>query len=186
MPVTVVGDSQHRTAPCALSGAAAYADAYSALWPKAVATARGVLRSQPLAEDVAQDVFLELWSRPEKFHPQRGSLSTYVCVLAKSRAIDRARTDAVRRHATERLVEACSWTETVAPPADATIASEARELATAIHELPSGQPEAVLLAYAKGFTAKEIAAVEGVPVGTAKSRVRLGLKKLRVALAEAA
>jgi RNA polymerase sigma-70 factor (ECF subfamily) len=140
-----------------------------------------VLKDQGAAEDVVQDVFIQLWRRPRAFDERRGSLRSYITMLARSRAIDRWRSQAVQDTAVERLgLESPAWQEESA--ADRAIARQrAMWVAAMVDRLPGQQREAVLLAYAAGMSAGEIAAVLGVPHGTAKSRIRLGLEKLRLA-----
>src|SRR3954468_7762007 len=80
-------------------------DAYRRLAPIALASANRVLRDEAAAEDVVQDVFMQLWLRPSSFDAARGSLSSYVSMLARSRALDRWRTRSARDAAVERSKE---------------------------------------------------------------------------------
>jgi RNA polymerase sigma-70 factor, ECF subfamily len=140
-----------------------------------------VLRDEAAAEDVVQDVFMHLWRRPRAFDERRGSLRAYITMLARSRAIDRWRTQAVHDGAVERLERAAREPHD-ASAAERVIERERRAWAlSVIDRLPPPQREAVLLAFGRGLSAGEIAAALGVPPGTAKSRVRLGLEKLRAA-----
>jgi RNA polymerase sigma-70 factor (ECF subfamily) len=163
-------------------------EAYQRLFPLALAAARRVLRDEAAAEDVVQDVFMQLWLRPAMFDPERGSLSSYVTMLARSRAVDRWRSRAARESAAERSAEQ----DRVSTPneedaAEPVIRRErSRTLLTVLQGLPSDQRDAVLLAYGRGLTAQEIARATGIPLGTAKSRVRLGLRKAREGLQAAA
>jgi len=161
----------------------AFARVYAEHRPVALAAAQHVLRDRAAAEDVVQDVFVHLWRRPGAFDARRGSLRSYITMLARSRAIDRWRSQAVHESALDRLKLAageaaphdCSAAERV-------IERERRAWAiAAVDGLPAPQREAVLLAFGRGLSAGEIAAAIGVPPGTAKSRVRLGLEKLRAA-----
>src|SRR3954466_1385947 len=87
-------------------------DAYRRLAPYALAAANRVLRDEAAAEDVVQDVFVQLWLRPDSYDPARGSLASYVSMLARSRALDRWRSRSAREHAAERAeVEARSTAE---------------------------------------------------------------------------
>ena len=163
-------------------------DAYRRIAPLALAAANRVLRDQAAAEDVVQDVFMQLWLRPSAYDPARGSLTSYVTMIARSRAVDRWRTRGARESAVERSAE-----ETRARHADHESAAEpvirrerALTLLSALDELPADQRDAVLLAYGRGLTAQEIARATGIPLGTAKSRVRLGLRKARETLQVAA
>jgi RNA polymerase sigma-70 factor, ECF subfamily len=139
-----------------------------------------VLHDHGAAEDVVQEVFVHLWRRPRSFDERRGSLRSYITMLARSRAIDRWRSQAVQDSAVERLRHEPATHE--ASAADRAIVRErAAWAARVVDRLPAPQREAVLLAYGADMSAGEIAAALGVPHGTAKSRVRLGLEKLRAA-----
>jgi RNA polymerase sigma-70 factor (ECF subfamily) len=145
-----------------------------------------VLHDPGAAEDVVQDVFATLWRRPRSFDERRGSLRSYITMLARSRAIDRWRSQAVQDSAVERLrLEPAAREE--ASAAERAIARQRAAWASAVVDrLPAPQREAVLLAYGADMSAAEIAVALGVPHGTAKSRVRLGLEKLRLAAEGAA
>lgn len=155
--------------------------AYRELRPRAFAAALSVLRDPMAAEDVVQDVFAQLWRRPRAFDANRGVLRSYVTMLARSRAVDRWRTQSAREAAAERLAAGTrsdAWHGRSA--AEQAIEREgAAHVVTVLDRLPTAQREAVLLAYGQELTAREIAQVAGVPLGTVKSRVRLGLEKLR-------
>jgi RNA polymerase sigma-70 factor (ECF subfamily) len=163
-------------------------DAYRRLAPTALASANRVLRDEAAAEDVVQDVFMQLWLKPSTFDPSRGSLSSYISMLSRSRALDRWRSRTARDTAVERSAE---QSRVLVQPAESAAEPVIRrerslKLLGALDELPSDQRDAVLLAYGRGLTAHEIARVSHVPLGTAKSRVRLGLRKARATLQAAA
>ena len=162
---------------------AAYRDHY----PLAFSAAYRVLRDAASAEDVVQDVFTTLWRHPDKFDPQRGSLAGYVAMMAGSRAVDRSRSRNAGLAATDRLAVLDAQPELgVESPADAVMRRhEARRVLAAMAELPAAQRDAVLLAYGRGLSTAEIAEVAGVPLGTAKSRLRQGLQRTRQALSTA-
>jgi RNA polymerase sigma-70 factor (ECF subfamily) len=147
-----------------------------------------VLRDEAAAEDVVQDVFMHLWRRPSAFDPSRGSLTSYVSMLARSRALDRWRTRTARDSAVERsAAEARVNQSDHESAAEPVIRRESSmRLLGALEELPTDQRDAVLLAYGRGLTAPEIARATNIPLGTAKSRVRLGLRKARESLHAAA
>jgi RNA polymerase sigma-70 factor (ECF subfamily) len=157
--------------------------AYRSHRPEAFAAALRILRDPIAAEDVVQEVFAQLWRRPQSYDQRRGSLGAYVALLARSRAIDHWRSQAVRDQAVERL-SAGSEVRHERSAAERAIEREGSARAVAILDpLPTRQREALLLSFASGLSAREIAAAVGVPTGTVKSRVRLGLKKLRGSLA---
>src|SRR3954447_23350010 len=146
-----------------------------------------VLGNPAAAQDVAQDVFLRLWRRPGAFDARRGDLGAYLRLMARSRALDLWRTAQAGGRATDRLKIAAGRDEarTEEQPAPSAERDEDRRtVRAALQALPESQREAVVLAYWGGLTAGEIAARSGVPVGTAKSRVRLGLQRMRAELAE--
>ena len=163
--------------------------AYREYRPRAVAVARSVLGDPTEAEDVVQDVFAELWRRPASFDPTRGPLRAYVTMLARSRAIDRRRTRVARDASVDRLVrqvegEPARHAESAA---ERVVNREQKaDVVSLVDELPPPQREAVLLAFGRGLTAREIALAVDIPVGTAKSRLRLGLERARTTLATAA
>jgi RNA polymerase sigma-70 factor (ECF subfamily) len=144
-----------------------------------------VLGDQAAAEDVVQDVFLAIWRDPKLFDPSRGGLGGYVAMMARSRAVDRVRSLTAARGAVERLgVRTEERPGGEDGPSEIAARHEERgKVLEAVAKLPSLQREAVLLAFGKGLSAAEIAAASGVPLGTAKSRLRLGLQKTREAVA---
>ena len=163
-------------------------EAYRRLAPLALASANRVLRDEAAAEDVVQDVFVQLWMRPESFDPARGSLASYVSMLSRSRALDRWRTRSARESAVERSAD---QSRVLAEPAESAAEPVIRRERTqnllgALDTLPGDQRDALLLAYGRGLTVQEIALVRRVPLGTAKSRVRLGVMRLRATYAAAA
>jgi RNA polymerase sigma-70 factor (ECF subfamily) len=162
--------------------------AYRRARPTALAAAKRVLRDEAAAEDVVQDVFMQLWLKPSMYDASRGSLASYVSMLARSRAVDRWRSRTARDSAAERqALQARVLAQPAESAAEPVIRRErSLTLLHALDELPRDQRDALLLAYGRGLTAQEIARVSDVPVGTAKSRVRLGLLKARVVLEAAA
>jgi RNA polymerase sigma-70 factor (ECF subfamily) len=146
----------------------------------ALAAARGVLRDPDSAEEVVQDVFTHLWRRPRAFDERRGSLHGYITMLARSRAIDRWRTQAVQESAFERLGAGTAATAERSAAEHVIDRESASRAASMVDRLPPPQREALLLTFAKGMSSSEIAVAIGVPAGTVKSRVRLGLDKLRL------
>ena len=165
-----------------LSDPATFARAYDEHAPAVYGTALRVLGNPAAAQDVAQDVFLRVWRRPGTFDPRRGDLGAYLRLMARSRALDLWREGQAAGRASDRLKLAVA---TEAPRTDerpsamAELQSERRAVRDALATLPVPQREAVVLAYWGGLTADQVARRCGVPLGTAKSRIRLGLTKLR-------
>jgi len=159
----------------------AFTAAYRRLAPAARTAALSVLRDEPAAEDVVQDVFCELWRRPEAYRPERGSLATFVYLLARSRAVDRLRSSAAAAAALHRdAVEAKFRPRAAEPTSEEVIRRvSASEMLSELDRLPDGQRAAVLLHHVGGLSDGELARAMQVPLGTAKSRIRLGLARLR-------
>jgi RNA polymerase sigma-70 factor (ECF subfamily) len=137
------------------------------------------------AQDVVQDVFLRVWRRPSSFDARRGELGSYLRLMARSRALDLWREGQAAGRAGDRLRVVVEH-DTSRPerlPQDHALRGEERDVAfDALRTLPQPQREAVVLAYWGGLTADEIARHAQVPLGTAKSRLRLGLGKLRAVM----
>ncbi len=141
------------------------------------AAAYRILGSSAQAEDVVQDVFLRLWRRPERFDAARGELGSYLRLMARSRALDVYREGQALGRATDRVRLVVDRDEGRVDdrPAPAVEREDDRELVRdALRRLPPPQREALVLAYWGGLTAEQIARRAGVPLGTAKSRIRLG------------
>ncbi len=170
-----------------LADPAAYARVYRDHRDLAFTAANAVLRDAAAAEDVVQDVFLRVWSRPRSFDPSRGSLATYIAVMARSRAVDQWRSRQTRAAALERVAAAEQSPEARDATADHVIRTDMRGRALrAIDSLPAAQRDALLLSYAKDLPVAEVATLTGAPLGTAKGRIRLGLRRTRTLLETAA
>lgn len=165
----------------ALDDPAGFALAYRRHHGVALRAAEAVLHDRAAAEDVVQEVFADLWARPERFDGRRGSLAGYVTLRARYRAIDAHRSRRSRESAHERA-------GAVAPPppespAEAAVRAELREhLVGTLAQLPAAQRAALVLTAACGLSISELAEVTGAPLGTAKGRVRLGLARARALL----
>jgi RNA polymerase sigma-70 factor (ECF subfamily) len=130
---------------------------------------------------VTQEVFLKLWRNPTGYDPERGELASYLQLMARSRALDVWRAEQVRTHARERLEERVAHEPAKlddGPEALAERHSDRAILLAALRRLPKPQSEAVTLVYFGGLTMSELARRCGIPLGTAKSRVRMGLERL--------
>lgn len=143
-----------------------------------------------VAEDVTQDVFLRVWRRPEQFDLSRGRFITWLLSVARNRSIDQRRSQSRRmRH---EAVPAPAEEEDALPsdddrddPALATVIADDRAaVRVALQVLPPEQKLAIQLAYFGGMTQQEIANKLGQPLGTVKTRIRLGMQKMRVVLQE--
>ena len=165
-----------------------YALAYRTHRQRVRAAAQRVVSDPSTAEDVTQEVFLKLWLRPDLFDERRGSLAAFLCVMARSRALDRIRSEgaldrARHRLAEHRVLEPVTEEE---PVAELMRHDQREELRHALLKLPDAQREAITLAYGRGLNSVEIARRTQVGRATARSRLRLGIGKLRAELADAA
>ncbi|HEV2820829.1 MAG TPA: sigma-70 family RNA polymerase sigma factor [Solirubrobacteraceae bacterium] len=154
------------------------------------AVALRVTKDAAQAQDVVQDVFLRLWCNPQRFDARRGDLGSYLRLMARSRALDLWREAQAAGRARDRLTVdegARMQARAELDPTGPALAFERQEgravVRVALGELPPAQREALVLAYWGGMTAEEIARRTGAPLGTAKSRLRVGLAKLRKELA---
>jgi RNA polymerase sigma-70 factor (ECF subfamily) len=142
-----------------------------------------ILNSREEAEDVLQEVFLQVWRRAADFDEKRGRPFTWLVTLTRSRAIDRLR----QLHSRERFVSSDSefFVDSVLDPAQDAVRSEQRDLvAGALAELSEDQRRTLTLAYFEGLTQTEIAARLSSPLGTVKTRMRSGMIKLRELLSQ--
>jgi RNA polymerase sigma-70 factor (ECF subfamily) len=141
-----------------------------------------ILNNREEAEDVLQEVFLQVWRKATDFDENRGRPFTWLVTLARSRGIDRLRTLASRERVAEAGAKEVS--EEVSDAATDAFKSEQRGLVTkALSQLPDEQKRPLMLAYFDGLTQSEIATRLGAPLGTVKTRMRTGLIRLREMLA---
>lgn len=139
--------------------------------------ARRVLAESSLAEEVAQDTFLALWRRPGAFDPERGTLQAFLLGVARNKAIDLVRKEESLRRAKDALIAEAESVDAVS--LDDMGIDEREEVRAALGKLSPLQREAIVLAYFGGRTYREVAVELGIPEGTAKTRLRDGLIKLR-------
>src|ERR671916_331516 len=165
-----------------LSDPAAFGRAYDEHGRGVYAAALRILGNSAQAQDVVQDVFLRVWRRPRSFDARRGELGSYLRLMARSRALDLWREGQAAGRASDRLkvvVEMGEERVDERPTAAAERDASREAVREALRRLPESQREALVLAYWGGMTADQIARRADVPLGTAKSRIRLGLAKLR-------
>jgi RNA polymerase sigma factor (sigma-70 family) len=148
--------------------------------------ALAITRDARLAEDLAQEAFLRAWRHAETFDPRRGSVATWLIVITRNLAVDAMRTQPRSELLDPDELEWLSPPARESDPADATVrASDVDWLRGALDDVPDEQRRAVVLAGILGFTAQDVAEHEHIPLGTAKSRIRLAMDKLRHARADA-
>lgn len=167
-----------------------YERLYDAVADQVYGLALRVVRDPALAEDAAQEALLEVWTAAARFDSQRGSARGWILTIAHRRAVDRVRRE--ESHATRaRAAHAAAPSAAPADDGPARVVDilqgewEAARVRRALTGLTELQREAIALAYWRGLTHRELAGELGIPLGTAKARVRDGLLRLR-ALLEAA
>jgi RNA polymerase sigma-70 factor, ECF subfamily len=150
---------------------------------RALAVCLRILRDRAVASDALQETFLEVWRRAREYDPRRGNLECWIATIARSRALDhlRARKTAMRVVSSVEQRSVLS----VAPAPPDVLASEGDDrarVAAALRELPAQQQVAIGLAFFEGLSHSEISERTGDPLGTVKTRVRLGMSKLAILL----
>lgn len=166
----------------------AFQTVYATHARRVYANAYRVLGDAAKAEDATQDVFLRFWLHSDRFDARRGELGSYLALMARSRALDLARSEAAAARAGDRLEAVVEGNPPVVEHPDALLVRHESEsgIRAAVAKLPRPQREAVGLAFWGDMPAREIAERTGVPLGTARSRLRLGLEKLERTALEAA
>lgn len=145
--------------------------------------ARRILNDDVLAQDVVQEVFLALWRDSDKFDAARGGFASWLLAMTHHKAVDAVRREEnLRKRRTS--IDVLEFAESEGPSvSDAVWVGVRRErVLTALKTLPVPQREALGLAYFGGYTQREIAGLTGLPLGTVKTRMLLGMRRLRDAL----
>ncbi len=182
-------DSQHvalddvRLVKQLAAGEAAALGRFYDRWATQVyATVISIVRSAEDAEEIVDDCFWQAWQQASRFDPSRGQVRSWIINIARSRALDRLK--AVKRRREEALEAAPSAMFATTPDADERLDEETRagQVAIALKLLPSAQREVLEMAYYGGLSQTEIADSTGEALGTVKTRVRLGMQKLREVL----
>lgn len=142
-----------------------------------------VLNNDADSEDLIQEVFVELWNRAESYSEEKGKALGWIVTLARRRAIDKLRKKQVHAKAEQKLLHLEPVTADHHSPAEDTESTELSGLfARLLSQLPDAQREALHLSFYCGMSQREIAAKTGIPLGTIKTRLELGLRKIRNAV----
>jgi len=161
----------------------ALAEAYRRHGGAVHALSRRIIRSDPSAEEITQEVFLDLWQHPEKFDAQRGTLRSFLLARTHGKSVDLIRAETSRRRREDRTTRetATAGYDLEHQVWDLAVAEQVKD---ALVALPEELRQPIQLAYFGGHTYREVAEMLGAPEGTVKSRIRVGLGRLRVNLAE--
>ena len=139
-----------------------------------------ILQDSQAAEEVLQDIFLQLWRKPEQFDPSRGALPAWLTVIGRNRAISKLRgrpTQEVLEQTEGFYANTLASSQNIEMEASRTQLLDTLKLAMA--RLPEEQRQVIELAYFEGMTQSEIATRTGSPLGTVKTRVRTGMQSLK-------
>ncbi len=166
----------------ARSEQSALAELYDRFGRPAYGLALRILRDESLAEDAVQEAFLTLWRTAARFVPERGKASTWILTLVHRRAVDLVRREERRR--ADALEQAPEQVSRDTVDEEAWLRLQRERVQDALRKLPDQQREAIELAYYGGFTQSELAERLGQPLGTIKSRMFMGLARLRELLGE--
>jgi RNA polymerase sigma factor (sigma-70 family) len=155
---------------------------YERYSPMVYGLARRVTASAAHAEEITQEVFVYLWQNPDRFDAERGTLRAFLGAITHRRAVDEVRRNSRRSVREDRVGSDATNLAMFEIGDDLERSQTAERVRAAVSSLPEQQREAVLLAYFGGCTFRQVAEQLGIPEGTAKSRLRLGLSKLTVLL----
>lgn len=163
----------------ALGAESAFESLYDAMASRVFGLVLRVLRDQAQSEEVTQEVFVEAWQQAKRFDPSRGTAASWLLTIAHRRAVDRVRSSQASQARDLRIgiKEFQDSYEDVEE--NAILHDETVRVARALQQLSAPQREAIQLAYFGGYTHLEVAELLKVPVGTAKTRIRDGMGKLR-------
>lgn len=134
------------------------------------------------AEEVVQETFIQVWNKARSYDPTRSSVSTWLILLGRSRAIDRLRSRKAAERAGEALRAESPTHASSSGPADVLFRERRERVRDELARLPAEQREVLELAFYEGLTQSEIAERTGIALGTVKTRTLLAMKKLRAAL----
>lgn len=147
---------------------------------QAFALARRILADEQLAQDVVQEVFLTIWRNPARYDGQRGGLGSWLLAMTHHKSVDQVRREENQRRRRVEL-DAASGEESDDPevPEEVWKTLRSERVRNALGDLPVAQREALVLAYFGGHTQREIAGLTGVPLGTVKTRMLAGMRRMQ-------
>ena len=150
----------------------------------AYALARRITGEAVFAEEVVQEVFFALWRAPSKYDPARGGFASWLLATTHHKSVDAVRREETLRKRRAQAVEEAEWftsaaSDTPAVEDEVWVGLRGERVRNALRELPQPQREALTLAYFGGYTQREIATLTNTPLGTVKTRMLAGMRRLR-------
>lgn len=163
----------------ALGDEAAFEELYDQVSPRVFGLVRRVLRDPAQSQEVTQEIFLDIWQQASRFDADRGKVMSWILVIAHRRAVDRVRASQASsdRDLKQGIKEYQESYEDVADTVETEL--ESQRVRSALESLTASQREAITLAYYGGLTHQEVADQLKIPIGTAKTRIRDGMIRLR-------
>lgn len=179
VPADAPGNADALLAAVARGQAEAFADLYDLVSPTVVGVARRVVRDPDQADEVAQEVMLEVWRLAPTYDSSKGSCRTWISTIAHRRAVDRVRSEQAERDRRVRDAERDGAQDP--DPVAGSVADEAEraEVTAALDSLTDLQRQTIELAYYGGYTYAQVADILDLPLGTVKTRIRDGMIRLR-------
>lgn len=179
VPTPKVENLANLIAQVAQGDQSCFADLYDAVAPRVHGLARRVVRNPTLAEEVTQEVFLQVWREASRFDPDKGSALAWLLTITHRRAVDRVRSEQAQSDRLLRYESQQSATPYDSTVEQVTLRSEATRVRRALEVVGEPHRSTLELVYLDGLTHSEVAARTGVPLGTAKTRIRDGVRKVR-------
>jgi RNA polymerase sigma-70 factor (ECF subfamily) len=162
---------------------AADAEAFATLYDRhsraAFSLAYRMMGERQASEDLTQDAFLKVWRGASSYRADRGSVRTWILSIVHNRGIDQMRSQASRRRTQEKIEASAPRSQPSEAFAETLRNSQRDQVREALNTLPPEQLKILELAYFSGYTHVELSDLLGLPLGTVKGRMRLGLKKIR-------
>jgi RNA polymerase sigma-70 factor (ECF subfamily) len=158
----------------------AFANLYDATCRMVHGVATRILGNEADAEEVTLDVYNQVWRTARTFQSSRGTVTAWLLTLSRTRSLDKLRSRASRQRNTESMSDRFDAPASIASPEEQSAASQQRKLLlSALDRLPAEQRQALEMAYFDGLSHSELADRLGEPLGTVKTRIRLGMMKLK-------
>jgi len=157
----------------------AFATLYERHSRAAFSLAYRMMGERQAAEDLTQEAFIKVWRRASSYRAQKASVRTWILSIVHNRGIDQLRSHASRRRTQDKIEAAAPTSEPSEAFAQTWRNTQAEQVREALSTLPKEQLKILELAYFSGYTHVEIAELVGLPLGTVKGRMRLGLKKMK-------